>query len=134
MSSMLSNGRVTTLQGTDLTVTINSTGVYIDNAMVTVADIVADNGVVHVIDAVLLPPTDCNGIVNGTALVDSCNCQQAYVTLLKQILQPFVDNANILVAGVDYDPASQALIYPPMIRQTHCGLVILLCVLILFMT
>ena len=56
MSSMLSNGQiVTTLEGTDLTVTINSTGVYIDNAMVTVADIVADNGVVHVIDAVLLP-------------------------------------------------------------------------------
>jgi len=27
----------------------------IDNAMVTVADITADNGVVHVIDAVLIP-------------------------------------------------------------------------------
>jgi len=53
---MLSNGQVvTTLLGTDITVTINSTGVYIDNAMVTVADLVADNGVVHVIDAVLLP-------------------------------------------------------------------------------
>ena len=56
MSGMLSNGQiVTTLLGTDVTVTINSTGVYIDNAMVTVADIVGDNGVVHVIDAVLLP-------------------------------------------------------------------------------
>jgi hypothetical protein len=41
----------------DVTVTINSTGVYIDNAMVTVADIIADNGVVHVIDAVLIPTT-----------------------------------------------------------------------------
>ena len=58
MSGMLSNNQVvTTLLGTDVTVTINSMGVYIDNAMVTVADIVADNGVVHVIDAVLLPPT-----------------------------------------------------------------------------
>ena len=36
-------------------VTIDPTGVYIDGAMVTVADILADNGVVHVIDAVLIP-------------------------------------------------------------------------------
>ena len=58
MSGMLSNSQVvTTLLGDDVTVTINSTGVYIDNALVTVADIVADNGVVHVIDAVLLPST-----------------------------------------------------------------------------
>ena len=56
MSSMLSNGQiVTTLLGTDVTVTINSSGVFIDNAQVTLADLVADNGVVHVIDAVLLP-------------------------------------------------------------------------------
>ena len=51
-----SNGQlVTTLLGTSVNVTIDSTGmmVYIDNAMVTVADVLADNGVVHVIDAVL---------------------------------------------------------------------------------
>ena len=58
MSGMLSNNQiVTTLLGTDVTVTINNGMVYIDNAMVTVADIVADNGVVHVIDAVLIPTT-----------------------------------------------------------------------------
>ena len=56
MSTMLTNGQiVTTLLGTDVTVTINANGVFIDNAQVTVADLVADNGVVHVIDAVLLP-------------------------------------------------------------------------------
>ena len=63
MSGMLSNGQiVTTLAGTDLTVTIDTSGVYIDGAQVTVADVVADNGVVHVIDAVLLPPTPSNSI------------------------------------------------------------------------
>ena len=57
MSTMLSNNQiVTTLLGTNITVTINTNGVFIDNAQVTVADLVADNGVVHVIDAVLLPP------------------------------------------------------------------------------
>ena len=60
---MLSNGQtVTTLLGSDVTVTISGGNVYINNAMVTVADIVGDNGVVHVIDAVLLPPTPSNSV------------------------------------------------------------------------
>jgi len=46
-----------TLNGKDITVTINNDGVFINNAQVTVADITTDNGVVHVIDAVLIPPT-----------------------------------------------------------------------------
>ncbi len=47
----------TTLNGKDITVTINDEGVFINDAQVTVADITTDNGVVHVIDAVLIPPT-----------------------------------------------------------------------------
>ena len=56
LSTDLSDGMmVTTLAGTSLTVSITDEGVYIDNAMVTVANIETDNGVVHIIDAVLLP-------------------------------------------------------------------------------
>ena len=114
MSGMLSNGQVvTTLLGTDITVTINSSGVFIDNAQVTVADLVADNGVVHVIDAVLLPTYDCNGIAGGTALIDACgDCQQAYIYNFQTNIPTFVDNANILIAGIDYNPATEALIFP----------------------
>jgi len=55
MSGSLSNGQeITTLLGEDVTVTINSEGVFINNAKVTTADISADNGVVHVIDAVMV--------------------------------------------------------------------------------
>ena len=66
MSTMLSNNQiVNTLLGTNITVTINANGVYIDNAMVIMADLVADNGVVHVIDAVLSPPlSSSNNIIN----------------------------------------------------------------------
>jgi len=81
LSTVLTDGMTAeTLLGTELTVTLPMGMVYIDNAMVTGPDIAANNGVVHVIDAVLLPETDCNGYVNGTSLVDTCgSCQQAYV-------------------------------------------------------
>jgi uncharacterized surface protein with fasciclin (FAS1) repeats len=56
MSGDLSNGQeITTLLGKDVIVTISNDGVFINNAKVTVADLQADNGVVHVIDAVLIP-------------------------------------------------------------------------------
>ena len=47
----------TTLLEEDITVTISNDSVFINDALVTVTDIEACNGVVHVIDAVLLPPS-----------------------------------------------------------------------------
>ena len=60
MSGDLVNGPVTTLNGSDITVDLTN-GVMINDAMVTMADLVTENifapvKVVHVIDGVLLPP------------------------------------------------------------------------------
>ena len=56
-SSDLSNGmKATTVQGSQIQVNISNSGVKINDANVTAADIMAANGVVHVIDRVILPP------------------------------------------------------------------------------
>jgi uncharacterized surface protein with fasciclin (FAS1) repeats len=50
---------IPTAQGTDLAVTVGDDGsVKINDANVIITDIHADNGVIHVIDAVLMPPMD----------------------------------------------------------------------------
>ena len=47
----------TTLNGADVTITVNDDGVFLnDTVQVIITDIVASNGVIHVIDGVLLPP------------------------------------------------------------------------------
>ncbi len=54
-SSSLTNGPVTTLLGQDVTITISGMNVNVNTALVTLADVQADNGVVHVINQVLKP-------------------------------------------------------------------------------
>ena len=47
----------TTLNGASIDISVSDSGVMINNANVVQADVVASNGVIHIIDAVLLPPT-----------------------------------------------------------------------------
>jgi uncharacterized surface protein with fasciclin (FAS1) repeats len=54
MAKDVKAGKVKTVQGGEITVTTMG-GVKVDNANVTKTDIVASNGVIHVIDSVLMP-------------------------------------------------------------------------------
>ncbi len=54
MAKDVKAGMVKTVEGSSLTVSTMG-GVKVDNANVTAVDIVADNGVIHVIDTVVLP-------------------------------------------------------------------------------
>ncbi|MES2799693.1 MAG: fasciclin domain-containing protein [Bacteroidota bacterium] len=54
VSTALTNGPVVTLNGQSVTINLAS-GVMVNNATVVLADLLADNGVVHVVDAVLVP-------------------------------------------------------------------------------
>ena len=85
LSTDLSNGQIlTTLLGQDAKVTINENGVFINGAQVTMADITADNGVVHVIDAVLLPPSE--------TVVEVIVNSEAHNTLETAVIQAELDD------------------------------------------
>jgi transforming growth factor-beta-induced protein len=52
----VADGEAATLEGSAITLS-TSMGVMVNDATVTAADIVGSNGVIHVIDKVLVPPT-----------------------------------------------------------------------------
>jgi uncharacterized surface protein with fasciclin (FAS1) repeats len=78
MSSALSNGQIAaTVEGSNIVVTIDDSGVRINTAMVAIPDMDATNGVVHAIDKVLIPgfpcslyQSTCSGLSNYAAYSD----------------------------------------------------------------
>jgi uncharacterized surface protein with fasciclin (FAS1) repeats len=56
MAADVTAGDVPSVQGEPITITTDG-GVKVNNANVTATDVAASNGVIHVIDAVILPPS-----------------------------------------------------------------------------
>jgi uncharacterized surface protein with fasciclin (FAS1) repeats len=56
MSGDLSTSEVPSVEGRAINVTVTDEGVMVNSANVVQADIEASNGVIHVIDQVILPP------------------------------------------------------------------------------
>jgi uncharacterized surface protein with fasciclin (FAS1) repeats len=63
-----------TVNGQRLDVKVSAAGVMIDNAQVIVTDIICSNGVIHVLDAVMLPATD--------SIVETARSTNRFETLL----------------------------------------------------
>lgn len=59
-----------TLLGENVAIKVEDGMVYINDAQVIITDIVASNGVIHVIDTVLLPPAESLGTVVDIAIAD----------------------------------------------------------------
>ena len=55
MAADVKPGMVKTVQGSDITVAVEGGAVKVDNATVTQTDIETSNGVIHVIDSVIMP-------------------------------------------------------------------------------
>jgi len=116
MSGDLTNGMaIPTIMGEEITVKITDDGVFLNNALVVEADVVATNGVFHVIDAVL----EFDNIVEiGTAagefttlltaaaaagLVDTLSDSTALITLFAPSDDAFakIDNIDEILADTD---------------------------------
>lgn len=66
MSKDLVSGQsVATLNGEKITISSKGGSFYVDNAKISIADIKADNGVVHVIDAVIIPTPKSTSVADG---------------------------------------------------------------------
>ena len=74
-SSQVTDGMTATmLNGDEVTFTVTGGTVMIGDATVTTADVMASNGIIHVIDMVLMPPSDLVDIptvAQGTGIHDS---------------------------------------------------------------
>jgi uncharacterized surface protein with fasciclin (FAS1) repeats len=57
-STDIKTGEVKTVEGSPIKVRVQGRRVTVNNAKVTTADVAASNGVIHVIDKVILPPSD----------------------------------------------------------------------------
>jgi transforming growth factor-beta-induced protein len=53
---VVKTNKATTLEGKDVAVTVNGNSVKVNDATVTAVNVLATNGVIHVIDTVLIPP------------------------------------------------------------------------------
>ncbi len=57
MTNDVNEGKVPTVQGEEVDIAISADMVKINEATVTTADVEASNGVIHVIDHVIMPPS-----------------------------------------------------------------------------
>jgi uncharacterized surface protein with fasciclin (FAS1) repeats len=75
----------TTVLGKDVTVKADMGNVYINEAKVIITDIETSNGVIHVIDAVLLPPADEAAMEEKNTIVDIAVADGRFTTLVAAV-------------------------------------------------
>ncbi len=88
-SSALSNGMLaTTVNGDRVQFGVDANGVTVSNANVTVPDVLASNGIIHVIDKVLMPPVDIPTTAQSTGIHDSLVAAVIQAELLATLQGP----------------------------------------------
>ena len=98
-SDALAAGRATTLQGDAIRISVSGSTAMVNDAKLVATDIDASNGVIHVIDSVILPPAKTSSvstrkmiesaIAKGAPLYNAGHvddCARVYMTTAKTIL------------------------------------------------
>ena len=108
LSTDLSNGLIASPLNTanTLKVTIDGTNVFVNQAQVSAADLLADNGAVHVLDAVVLPNTTVADIAIGSAAHTTLVAAVVEARLLPALTDPF---ASLTVFAPTNDAFNAAL-------------------------
>jgi uncharacterized surface protein with fasciclin (FAS1) repeats len=75
-----------TVLGEQVSITVEDGNVYVNEAQVIITDVEASNGVIHVIDAVLIPPADAPAALPETGGVNTTNAMLPIVLALGLIL------------------------------------------------
>ncbi|XP_037795051.1 transforming growth factor-beta-induced protein ig-h3-like isoform X1 [Penaeus monodon] len=108
LSSALSDGLLAaTVQGADLRVNVKANGVTVNDVAVTQADIPASNGVIHVIDQVLLPPG--NDVGNLAEVLSAEGFSQLVDLVVKAGLAETVSTGGPFTIFAPTNEAFQAL-------------------------
>lgn len=68
MSADVTSGPIETLSGYEVTAVVSDEGITIDGANVVTADIIGSNGVIHVIDTVIVPTVDEPAVLPATTV------------------------------------------------------------------
>ncbi|WP_298543254.1 fasciclin domain-containing protein [uncultured Aquimarina sp.] len=120
---LLAGQTVTTVQGEEVTIDMIDGEVFLNGSIkVSIADIEASNGIIHVIDGVLLPPADLQsiveiavatpelstlvGVLQAAELVDTLNGDGPFT-----VFAPTNDAFNALDAVPEGDALTEVLLY-----------------------
>jgi uncharacterized surface protein with fasciclin (FAS1) repeats len=83
-SEVIGLDRATTVQGEDIAISIDGDSVRVNEANVVTTDIAASNGVIHVIDQVILPPSMSEAAAMGD-IVETAQAAGGFTTLLTAV-------------------------------------------------
>ena len=77
-----------TVLGQPVSIKVEGDNVYVNDAQVIITDIEASNGVIHVIDTVILPPADAPAALPETGGVSTTSGLLPIILAVGVILQP----------------------------------------------